>query len=112
MAAAAGQNMLLAFHEMGFGGIWRTGKFSFNREISMELDLKENEIVIGYLYIGTIEGKLKNSELIRRFCYQMGIKLIVKIIYILLEILHQLFRHSVPTPSITYNFELEIPLER
>ena len=54
--AAAGQNMLLAFHEMGFGGIWRTGKFSFNREISMELDLKENEIVIGYLYIGTIEG--------------------------------------------------------
>ena len=65
--AAAGQNMLLAFHEMGFGGIWRTGKFSFNREISMELDLKENEIVIGYLYIGTIEGKTKkipelNSE--------------------------------------------------
>ncbi len=36
--AAAGQNML---------------------EISMELDLKENEIVIGYLYIGTIEGKTK-----------------------------------------------------
>ncbi|MFL2754805.1 MAG: nitroreductase [Gammaproteobacteria bacterium] len=57
--ATAGQNMLLAFHEMGFGGIWRTGKFSFNKEISMELDLKENEIVIGYLYIGTVEGKTK-----------------------------------------------------
>ena len=57
--ATAGQNMLLAFHEMGFGGIWRTGKFSFNKEISMEFNLKENEIVIGYLYIGTVEGKTK-----------------------------------------------------
>ena len=57
--ATAGQNMLLAFHEMGFGGIWRTGKFSFNKEISMQLNLKENEIVIGYLYIGTVEGKTK-----------------------------------------------------
>ena len=57
--AAAGQNMLLAFHDMGFGGIWRTGKFSFNREISVELGLKESEIVIGYLYIGSIDGKIK-----------------------------------------------------
>ena len=51
--------MLLAFHDMGFGGIWRTGKFSFNREISVELGLKESEIVIGYLYIGSIDGKTK-----------------------------------------------------
>ena len=57
--AAAGQNMLLAFHDMGFAGIWRTGKFSFNKEISAELDLKESEIVIGYLYIGTADGKAK-----------------------------------------------------
>ena len=57
--AAAGQNMLLAFHDMGFAGIWRTGKFSFNKEISAELNLKENEIVIGYLYIGTADGKAK-----------------------------------------------------
>tara|TARA_B100001094_G_scaffold173956_2_gene168217 strand:+ start:1868 stop:2446 length:579 start_codon:yes stop_codon:yes gene_type:complete len=57
--AAAGQNMLLAFHDMGFGGIWRTGKFSFNKIISKALNLDENEIVIGYLYIGTKDGKEK-----------------------------------------------------
>ena len=57
--AAAGQNMLLAFHDMGFGGIWRTGKFSFNREISVELGRKESEMGIGTVYIGWIGGRIK-----------------------------------------------------
>ena len=58
-AAAATQNMLLALHDMGFGAIWRTGKVSFNEVISKELELPKSNEVIGYLYIGTPDGRQK-----------------------------------------------------
>ena len=50
--------MLIAAHSMGYSGIWRTGLISFNKEISKSYGLDDNDIVIGYLYIGTPEKKM------------------------------------------------------
>ena len=57
--ATAGQNILLALNSMGYGGIWRTGAFSFNEKIGRYLELDHDQKVVGYLYIGTPEGKAK-----------------------------------------------------
>ena len=57
--AAAGQNILLAINALGFGGIWRTGKFALNKEIGSFLGLDDNQEVLGYLYIGTPAGDNK-----------------------------------------------------
>tara|TARA_X000000368_G_scaffold306983_1_gene245058 strand:- start:130 stop:687 length:558 start_codon:yes stop_codon:yes gene_type:complete len=56
---AAAQNILLGIHEIGFAGVWRTGKMAFNPRITEKLGLKENFQIIGYLYIGTSMGKEK-----------------------------------------------------
>ena len=55
--AAAAQNILLALHDKGFGAYWRTGKYSTerNKYIASELQLENNEEVLGYLYVGTPE---------------------------------------------------------
>ena len=57
--AAAGQNILLALNALGFGGIWRTGKFALNKKIGSFLGLDDNQEVLGYLYIGTPVGDNK-----------------------------------------------------
>ena len=57
--AAAGQNILLALNALGFGGIWRTGKFALNKKIGSFLGLDDNQEVLGYLYIGTPAGDNK-----------------------------------------------------
>ena len=57
--ATAGQNILLALNSLGYGGIWRTGTFSLNNKIVKYLELDKDQQVVGYLYIGTPEGKPK-----------------------------------------------------
>ena len=57
--ATAGQNILLALNSLGYGGIWRTGTFSLNNKIGKYLELNKGQQVVGYLYIGTPEGKPK-----------------------------------------------------
>jgi hypothetical protein len=44
---------------MNFGGIWRTGVFAMNSEVEKALGLKENQKILGYLYVGTCSGKSK-----------------------------------------------------
>ena len=39
--------------------MWRTGVFALNEKISKYLELKENQKVIGYLYVGKASGKQK-----------------------------------------------------
>ena len=43
---------------MGYSSIWRTGLISFNKEISRSFNLDDNDVVIGYLYIGTSEKEM------------------------------------------------------
>ena len=57
--ATAGQNILLALNSLRYGGIWRTGTFSFNDKIGKYLGLEKGQKIVGYLYIGTPEGKPK-----------------------------------------------------
>jgi len=57
--ACAAQNMLLAAHALGFGGIWRTGAITYTGELREELGLPATDRVIGFLYLGTPEGTPK-----------------------------------------------------
>ena len=57
--AAAAENILLALNALNYAGMWRTGVFALNEKISKYLELKENQKVIGYLYVGTASGTQK-----------------------------------------------------
>ena len=57
--AAAAENILLALNALNYAGMWRTGVFALNEKISKYLKLKDNQKVIGYLYVGTATGKQK-----------------------------------------------------
>lgn len=58
-AAAASQNMLVAAHALGFGSMWRTGSMAYHRSVMKGLGLAANEKIIGFIYLGTINGPLK-----------------------------------------------------
>ena len=57
--AAAAQNIMLALNAMKYSAIWRTGKLAFNRFVSNKLGLDNTEEILGYLYVGTSDGKNK-----------------------------------------------------
>ena len=57
--AAAAQNIMLALNAMKYSAIWRTGKLAFNRFVSNKLGLENTEEILGYLYVGTSDGKNK-----------------------------------------------------
>ena len=57
--AASAQNITLALNAMNYSSIWRTGKLAFNKDVQKELDLKDNQEILGYLYVGTEVGKKK-----------------------------------------------------
>lgn len=54
---AAMQNMMLAAHAQGVGAMWRTGVMAYDRKVHADLGLKDNEQIIGYLYLGQIQGR-------------------------------------------------------
>lgn len=65
-AGAATQNMLLAAYAQGLGAMWRTGSLAYNPIVKTGLGLSPKEKIIGFLYIGTINGgtkKLSNPDL-------------------------------------------------
>lgn len=60
MAAGVGVGyLLLSLQAEGFGGMWRTGPLAYNSEIHKGLGLTQQERLIGFLYVGTPEGKAK-----------------------------------------------------
>lgn len=58
-AGAAAQNLLFAAHAKGLGAIWRTGDVAFDPEVQRELGLQGDDQIVGFLYIGEIEGRNK-----------------------------------------------------
>jgi nitroreductase len=58
-AGAATQNMLLAAFAQGLGAMWRTGSLAYDPLVKNGLGLSEEEKIIGFLYIGTIDGGTK-----------------------------------------------------
>ena len=51
--------MILAAQALGYAGIWRTGDNAFDPYIMKGLGLQDNEQIVGYLYLGTMEGEAK-----------------------------------------------------
>ena len=58
-AGAATQNMLLAAFAQGLGAMWRTGSMAYDPVVKAGLGLSAQEKIIGFLYIGTIDGGTK-----------------------------------------------------
>ncbi|HEX5183424.1 MAG TPA: nitroreductase [Allosphingosinicella sp.] len=50
---AAGMNLLLATHAMGFAGGWVTGWAAYSEEVRRGLGLQGRERVAGFLFLGT-----------------------------------------------------------
>ena len=50
----------MCIRDRNYSAIWRTGIFAFNEMVSQRMGLEENQKIIGYLYVGTSEGKVKN----------------------------------------------------
>ena len=58
-AGAAATQMLLAAHALGYAGIWRTGAIAYNLHLPEVLSLAAGERIIGFLYLGTADGRRK-----------------------------------------------------
>ena len=58
-AAAATQNMLLAAYAQDVGAMWRTGSMAYHPIVKQGLGLASHEKIIGFLYIGSIDGGTK-----------------------------------------------------
>ena len=58
-AGAAVTQLLVASHALGYAGIWRTGSVSFNRQFMASVGLASNEIIVGFVYLGSPEGTQK-----------------------------------------------------
>jgi nitroreductase len=60
LAVGAGiQNILTAAYAMGLGAIWRTGEMVSDSHVRASLGLHSNEEVLGFIYIGHVNCKLK-----------------------------------------------------
>ena len=58
-AGCAAQAILLAAEALGYAGVWRTGEAAFDRTVMTGLGLALNEEIIGFLYLGSREGRAK-----------------------------------------------------
>ncbi len=52
-AGCAVMAMQMAAQAQGFGGIWRSGWFMFDRGLHQSLGLGEQDQIVGFLYLGT-----------------------------------------------------------
>lgn len=60
MSASVGVGyLLLSLQAEGYGGMWRTGPLAYNVDVQKGLGLTHHEQIIGFLYVGTPEGKAK-----------------------------------------------------
>ena len=52
---AAVQNMITAAYAQNVGAIWRTGDYAYDRNVMDGLGLRQDEKIVGFLYLGTME---------------------------------------------------------
>ncbi|WP_196138026.1 nitroreductase [Aliikangiella sp. G2MR2-5] len=53
---ASVQNLLMAAHFQGIGAMWRTGGLAFNHCLMDLLGLDQDEVIVGFVYLGKEEG--------------------------------------------------------
>ena len=56
--------LLLAAHAQGIGAVWRTGEFSYDPRVLEGLGLTEQERLLGFLYMGTPEGRVRSAPVL------------------------------------------------
>lgn len=56
-AGAAANNIITAAYALGLGAYWRTGTPAFDDTVKEGLGLTENEQIIGFIYLGTPDGR-------------------------------------------------------
>lgn len=61
-AALATFQVINAAEALGFGAYWRTGDLAYKASLAKQLKLKENESIIGFIYVGTPDGEPKPSK--------------------------------------------------
>lgn len=57
--ATAAHGLLLAAHAQGLGAVWRTGALCYDRHVAQGLGLADHEDLLGFIYLGTPEGRLR-----------------------------------------------------
>jgi nitroreductase len=58
-SGCAAHAILLAAHAHGFAGVWRTGANAYDATVKKGLGLQAHEELVGFLYLGSIEGSYK-----------------------------------------------------
>ncbi len=58
-AGIALQNMSSLATARGYGAMWRTGDLAYHSMVHQGLGLDSHEQIVGFLYVGEIEGRLK-----------------------------------------------------
>ncbi len=53
-AGAAAQNIMLAFHALGFGCMWKTGSAAYDDAVKLALRLETHDQIVGFLYAGEV----------------------------------------------------------
>lgn len=65
LAVGAGiQNILTAAYAMGLGAIWRTGEMVSDDSVKVSLGLQDNEEILGFIYVGHVNCKLKKPPVL------------------------------------------------
>jgi len=54
------QNILNAAWALGLGAIWRTGELAYHPVVKHALGLSEDELLLGFVYVGHIQGAIKS----------------------------------------------------
>jgi nitroreductase len=60
--AAATQNLLLAATALGLGSMWRTGDPCYDPMVKAALDLPEEALLIGFVYLGRVPDGAPGAE--------------------------------------------------
>lgn len=61
-AGASVQNLMVAAHFQNIGAMWRTGSLAFNSHLMELLAFSDDEIIVGFIYLGTEEGPKRNVK--------------------------------------------------
>ena len=67
LAVGAGiQNIVTAAYALGLGAIWRTGEMAYNSHVKSALGLQVNEEILGFIYLGHVNCKLKKPPVLNK----------------------------------------------
>lgn len=71
-AGCAAHGLLLAAHAQGVGAVWRTGEFAYDPHVLQGLGLTEQERLLGFLYVGTPEGRVRTAPVLEPRAFVSG----------------------------------------